>query len=331
MQQRITRRNGIKLIGLGALALSASLATHAQEKYPSRTITIVMPYPAGGGADAGMRVLAADMATTLGGTIIIDNRPGASGNIGAALAARAKPDGYTFLLAQVSPITINPHTFTSIGFDPLKDLIPVGLIGQNPMVITVHPSVPANNLSELVAYSKAHPGTLNYASTGNGGITHVATELLKMRTGLDATHVPYRGGAPALQGITAGQVQIMNDALVQLMPMVKAGKLKALAVTGAERFEGAPTVPTTAEEGIKDYTFSGWQGLMAPTGTPPEIVRQVKQALDKAMVSAKYTEFLVANVAPKARVYTTEDFQRLIQSDYERWGKVVRAANIKAE
>ncbi|MCJ0761656.1 Bug family tripartite tricarboxylate transporter substrate binding protein [Variovorax terrae] len=315
-----------------ALALAAApLGALAQGNYPNKPLTMIVPYPAGGAADNAARAAMNAMSAVLGQPIVIDNRPGAGGNIGVAVAANAKPDGYTLLLGHISPMVINPHTYSKLQVNPMKDLAPIGLFGSGPMILVVHPSVPAKNLQEFIAYAKAHPGQLNYASAGSGGTTHVAMELLASKAGIQMTHVPYKGGAPALQDLLAGRVQAMNDALPQLLPYVKEGKLRAIAVTGAQRSEFAPEVPTAAESGLPDYVLYGWLSLFVPAQTPMDVRRTLKSALDTAVTSKPFTDFLASASSPKIKPISMEEFTRFVQQEYERWGKVVRDANIRAD
>jgi tripartite-type tricarboxylate transporter receptor subunit TctC len=313
------------------VALAAPLQSFAEGAYPNRPITMIVPFPPGGAADNIARAAMNGLSTVLGQPVIVDNRSGAGGNIGTALAAAAKPDGYTLLLGHVSPISINPHTYSKLTVDPMKDLAPIGLLSSGPTILVVHPSVPAKTLAEFIAYAKANPGKINYASAGSGGTTHVSMELLSRQAGIQMTHVPYKGGAPALQDLLAGRVQAMNDALPQLLPYVKEGKLRALAVTSAQRSEYAPDVPTAVESGLPDYVLYGWLSVFVPAKTPPEIRRRIKEGLDKVVTSKAYTDFLTASSSPKVNPMSTEDFTRFVHAEYERWGRVVRDANIRAD
>ncbi|SFP45587.1 tripartite tricarboxylate transporter substrate binding protein [Variovorax sp. 770b2] len=309
-------------------ALSAPLQAYAQGDFPDKPITMIVPFPAGGAADSAARAAMNGLSIALGQPVIIDNKPGAGGNIGVAFAARAKADGYTLLLGHISPITINPHTYGKLAVDPMKELAPIGLISSGPMILVVHPSVPARTLPEFIAYAKANPGAVNYASAGAGGITHVAMELLSSKAGIQMTHVPYKGGAPALQDLLAGRVQAMSDALPQLLPYVKEGKLRAIAVTSAQRSPYAPDVPTAAEGGLHDYILSGWLSVFVPAKTPETIRRRIKEGLDVAVTSTAYADFLTAAFSPKIKPMSTEDFTKFVQAEYVRWGKVVHDANI---
>lgn len=327
----MNRSRFLALLIAPVLALGGPLVAHAQGDYPNKPITMVVPFPPGGAADNIARAATTGLSAALGQPVIIDNRPGAGGNIGTALAANAKPDGYTLLLGHVSPIAINPHTYGKLTVDTLKDLTPIGLLSSGPTILVVHPSVPAKTLQEFIAYAKANPGKINYASAGSGGTTHVSMELLSRQAGIQMTHVPYKGGSPALQDLLAGRVQVMNDSLPQLMPYVKEGKLRALAVTSALRSEYAPEVPTAVEGGLPDYVLYGWLSVFVPSKTPPEIRKRISQALDTVVTSKAYTDFLTASSSPKFKPMSTEDFTKFVHTEYERWGKVVRDANIRSD
>lgn len=314
-----------------AVASLAAPFVLAQTPYPNRPIMLIVPFPAGGAADVLARAAASAAALQLGQTIVIDNRPGAGGNIGVAAAANAAADGYTMLLGHISPMVINPHTFARMPVDPQKEFTPIGLISAGPMILVVHPSVPARNLQEFIAYAKANPDAINYASAGSGGITHVVMELLAREAGIRMTHVPYRGGAPALQDLLTGRVQAMNDSLPQLLPDAREGRLRAIAVTGAQRSVYAPDVPTAAESGLPGYVVSGWLGIFARTQTPPEILGRWKQALDAALASQAYIDFVARAMGTKPPPMTMEETAHFVRAEYDRWGQVTRDADIRAD
>lgn len=323
--------NRSKFLALALVLAAAPLVAQSQAPYPSKPITLIVPYPAGGAADSLARAAMKATSPLLGQPIVIDNRPGAGGNIGVVAAAKAPADGYTLLLGHISPMVINPHTYAKLLVDPMKELTPIGLISSGPMILVVHPDVPARNLKEFVAYAKANPGKLNYASAGTGGTTHVAMELLASKAGIEITHVPYKGGAPAMQDLLVGRVQAMNDSLPQLLPYVKDGRLRAIMVTSAQRSEYVPDVPTAAESGLPDYVLYGWLSIFAPAQTPLEVRRRFKEALDAGVTSKEYTDFLVQASSPKLKPLSMDDFTRFVRAEYERWGKVVRDANIRSD
>ncbi|MCJ0761654.1 Bug family tripartite tricarboxylate transporter substrate binding protein [Variovorax terrae] len=310
---------------------AAPLGVLAQGSYPSKPITLIVPFSAGGAGTELARAAMNAASPTLGQPIIVDNRPGAGGNIAVVAAAKAPPDGYTLLLGHISPMVINPHTYSQLPVDPMKELAPIGLISGGPQILVVHPSVSARNLQELIAYAKANPGKLNYASAGSGGLSHVAMELLMSKAGTQMVHVPYKGAVPAMQDLLTGRVQVMVESLPQLLPYVKDGRLRAIAVTSDKRSVYIPEVPTAAESGLPDYVLSSWLSIWAPAKTPIEVRRKIKDALDQAMASKAYTDFLAQSFGTKAPPMTMEEFARFAQSEYERWGKVVRDAHIRAD
>jgi tripartite-type tricarboxylate transporter receptor subunit TctC len=313
------------LLGLAGLAARAS----DSGSFPDRAITLIVPFPAGGGTDNAARAAARSMSKVLGAPVVVDNRPGAGGNIAVSAVARANPDGYTLLLGHISQIVINPHTYRSMPADPLRDLKPIGLISSSPMLLVVHPSLPVHNLQEFIAYAKKQPEALNYASAGTGGITHLAMELLASQANIRMTHVPYKGGAPALQDLLAGRVHATNDALPQLLQHVKQGKLRAIATTGMERSEYIPDVPTMAESGLPNYAMRGWLGVFAPSAVPAPVVQKVKDALDSAVSSKEYVDFLRAASSPPLKPISLPDFAEFVRTEHRRWGEVVRLAGVE--
>jgi tripartite-type tricarboxylate transporter receptor subunit TctC len=301
-----------------------------QSKYPQRAITIVVPTAPGGTTDFSARLIAEPLSKALGQPIVIDNKPGASGNIGNQFVARAKPDGYTLLLAYSGYQVGNPHLFKQIGWDPLKDFAPVAMLTRAPQVVAISPKLPVKNMQELIAYAKANPGKLNYASSGNGSIQHIAGELLKQQTGTFITHIPYRGSGPAVQDLMAGQVDLFITTPAGVVSQIEGGRLKGLAVTGKQRLRSMPTVPTAAEVGLPAYQLDSWFALYAPAGTPSEIVdllsAEVAKVLDQSEIRKKAeasgTEILKMN--PQA----LSDFTK---KELAYWGAVIQKAKISAE
>src|SRR5574343_487517 len=271
------------LLGAGA-ALAAPMTAQAQA-WPTKPVTIVVPFPAGGGTDAFARPLTAQLTKQLGMQVIIDNKGGAGGNVGATVAARAQPDGYTFFMGAVHH-AIAPAMYPKLDYNLVNDFVPVSMIANVPQVIVVNPQkVPAKDLKEFVAYVKANPGKLNYGSAGNGTSHHLAGELFKLQTKTFITHIPYRGAGPALQDLIAGQVDMMFDGLGSSANHIKAGRIKALAVAGTQRAPGFPDIPTSAEGGVPTYQVATWYGLWAPKGTPREVVEQMQAELKKALAT----------------------------------------------
>lgn len=320
------------LIGrLLAVAIASTAATSASaDVFPSKPVSMVVQFSAGGGTDNIARLIAPAMSQSLGQPVVIENKPGAGGNIGTESVARAKPDGHTILLGNVSPHVINPHTYPTMAVDPMKELTPVGLISQGPLVFIVDAALPVKTFAEFVAYVKARPGKVNYASTGTGGITHIATELLKAKAGLEMTHVPYKGTAQALQDLLGGHVQAMSDGLGSAMPQIKAGKVRALLLTGATRSAAMPDLPTATELGVPDYAFYGWLGLFAPVNTPPAVVATLRKALEAGLRDERFQSTVKSNGGEPGDRSSMADFAKQVQDDYQRWGAVARSANIKA-
>jgi tripartite-type tricarboxylate transporter receptor subunit TctC len=266
---------------LAAFTLTACAApgiAAAAAAWPEKPVTLVVPYPPGGPTDIVARVVAQGLGDALGQTVIVDNRSGAGGNIGADMVAKSAPDGYTLLLATTAH-AINMSLFKNLGYDTQTSFAPVSLLTKGPLVIVTRPGLPVHSVGELIALAKQRAGQLTFASSGNGQSTHLSAELFNTLAGTRMVHVPYRGSAPALTDVMGGQADLMFDTMLSSMPYVKAGKLQALAVTGAERSPAAPDLPTVAEAGLKNYEATAWNGLLAPVGTPPAVVQKLSAAL----------------------------------------------------
>jgi tripartite-type tricarboxylate transporter receptor subunit TctC len=315
------------IAAVAALALGAGLA--AAQDYPTRPIRVIVPYPPGGGTDVVARIISEPLAAELGQPIIIDNRGGAAGNVGTDLAAKAPADGYTILLT-LSSHTINPKLYDKLPFDVEKDLTPISLVAMIPQIVVANPSLAANNVQELIALAKAEPGKLNFASVGTGSPGHIAGELFKLKTGTDMVHVPYKGGGPAVTDTIGGQVQLLFVSMPAAWQFVKAGRLKAIAVTSAKRSLTAPDVPTIAESGVRDFVVDSWYGALAPAKTPPAIVARLNAAFVKVLANPQVKEKLFAQGA-EAAPSTPAEFERLIKDELAKWEYVIRAANIKPE
>ena len=319
---------------LGATAAAVALVfgsvAHAQGKFPDRPITIVVPSSPGGSTDFTARLIAEPLSRALGQSVVVENKAGAAGNIGNQFVAKAKPDGYTWVLAYSGYQVGNPHLFKKAGWDPIKDFTPVAMLTRAPQVVAARGNLPVNNLRELVAYAKANPDKLNYASSGNGSIQHIAGELFKQMTGASITHVPYKGAGPAVQDLLGGQVDLFFTTPASVVSHIKADKLKGLAVTSGTRLSSLPQVPTTRESDLKDFTLDSWFALYAPAGTPNEVVQQLNTEIVKILA--------MPEVKKKA-----EDAGTLIDhmgpaqlGDYTRkelayWGRVIQAAKITAD
>jgi tripartite-type tricarboxylate transporter receptor subunit TctC len=304
-------------------------AVHAADTYPSRPIRMIVAYPPGGGTDQVGRVMADQLTATLGQNVVVDNRGGATGNIGTELAARAVPDGYTLLMGNVAPNAVNVSLFKKLGFDPVKDFAPVSLVAITPNILVAHPSIPVKTIKELIAYAKAKPGTLNFPSAGVGSSSHLAGELLKSLAGISMVHVPFKGGGPALIAVIAGEVQIMFATMPAAMPHVKSGKVKPLAVTTGKRSQAMPELPTIAESGVKGYDASTWYGLLAPARTPQAIITRLHGDTVKILAGPTRQRLEVQGFEPEGG--TPSEFTAYIKSEIIKWAKVIKDAGIPAE
>jgi tripartite-type tricarboxylate transporter receptor subunit TctC len=299
-------------------------------QYPAKAIRIVTPYAPGGTADILARVVAQKLSEAWGQQVVIDNRPGASGMIGADIAAKAPPDGYTLLMAYTAEIAITQSLFKSMTYDPVRDLAPVTLAAVTPMIFVVHPSLPARNVQELIALAKTRPGELPYASAGNGSPAHLAFELLQRNTQVTIIHVPYKGAAPALTDLLGGHVVMFFSGMPPAMPHVKAGKLRAIAVSTAKRSPAAPDVPTVAESGVRDFDISTWFGVLVPAATPKEIVAKLNAEISRALTLPDVKERLAregAETAPNS----PEQFGRFVQSEIAKFAKIIKESGARAD
>lgn len=332
MPDSITRRR--LAVGAAAAAGVAMLPTSrlafAQKGWPEDTIRLVIPFPAGGTTDIVGRIVGAELSEALGVSVIADNRAGAGGNIGADIVAEAKPNGYTMLVCTVGTHGINTSLYSKMPYDAVKDFAPVTLLATVPNVVVVHPTVPAKTLQELIELLKAEPGKLNYASSGNGTSIHLSAELFKTMTGTKMAHIPYKGSAPAIADLLGGQVQLMFDNLPSALPHIQSGKLRALAVTSANRFVTLPDLPTVAEAGVPGYAASSWFGLVAPAGTPPEIVDKTYQAVAAALKKPEVRDKMLAQGAEPAPMPPAE-FAKFIQTEIDKWAKVVKDSGAKVD
>jgi tripartite-type tricarboxylate transporter receptor subunit TctC len=312
------------------LAILPWLPAAVAQPYPSKPIKLVVTFPAGGGADFVGRVIAGKLSETLGQPVVVDNRAGAGGMIGNEVIAKSAPDGYSLLLGAAGALTIAPNLYEKVTFDSIKDFEPVALIASSPFVLTLNPSVPANTLNELTAFAKANPGKLNFASSGTGGAPHLAGELYKTMAGVNLVHVPYKGLAPAITDLLGGQVQVLFADVGLVLPHIKAGKLKAVAVTGSQRSAALPEVPTMMEAGLAEYQAGTWYGILAPAATPSAIVARLNAEVRKVLaLSDVKSQFAAQGVDPAPS--TPEQFATLIRGDLNKWSKLIKEVNIKAE
>lgn len=315
-------------LAMAAFALGLPTLSRAQD-YPDHALRLVVPYPPGASTDAVSRIVGAKAATTLGQSIIVDNRGGASGNIGTEIVAKAAPDGYTFGLGTDATHAANAHLFRHPAFDPLKDFTPLALAAMNPIVLVVNPACPAKNLAELVAWVKANPSKGGFGSSGTGSPHHLAGELLRMRTGAPFVHVPYRGGGPALNDTLAGQISILFASAITVLPHIKTGKLRALGVTTPKRYAGLPDVPAIAET-LPDFDVPSWLAFFGPAKLPAPIARRLSDALVGALRDPEVNEKLTVN-GMEVVAGGPEQLAALQRKDYEFKGKLIREAGIHAE
>ncbi|MES2972285.1 MAG: tripartite tricarboxylate transporter substrate binding protein [Pseudomonadota bacterium] len=309
------------------LALAAPLAF--AQAFPSKPITLVVPNPPGGLVDGSARLLNEPLARILGQSVVVDNKAGGSGNVAYGQVARAAPDGYTLLTSYSAYHVGNPSLMPKLPWAQ-KDLAPVALITAATNVIALHPSVPANNLKEFIAYLKVNPGRLSYASQGNGSLSHVGTEMFKMQTGTSMVHIPYRGSGPAIADVLSGQVQVFMTTPPSVMGHVQAGKLKGVAVTSTSRHPGLPQVPTTAEAGLKGFELEAWVAIFAPAGTPPDVVNKLSAAIKQAMELPE-TRTRAAAAGIDIRYQPPADLAALVQRETAFWAKTIESARITAE
>ena len=318
----------IAVLTLAAAAGFTPLASLAQDAYPSKAIRFVVPYPPGGPTDLMARLLQGELQTRLGVTVVIDNKAGAGGNVGSADVAKQAPaDGHTLLLAASGPMAVNSTLYKSMPFNPLTDLAPVIQISSFPLVLEVHPKVPAKNLKELIAYAKTNKKDLSFASAGNGTPQHLAGELFNTQMGIEIAHIPYKGAGPALNDLLGGQVQVMFDVLGSSLPHIQGGKLVPLAVTSAKRSPQLPNVPTMAEAGVAGYEFSAWHGIAVRAGTPKPIIDKLNATLNVIFNDAEFHKKWEAIGTPVVGG-TAEKFADLIKRDTVRLGKVVKDAGV---
>jgi tripartite-type tricarboxylate transporter receptor subunit TctC len=324
------RRQVLGLLGLG-LGLGLAPAAQAQTAgFPQKPVRIVVPYTTGGSNDVIARLLAQQLQDIWGQSVVVENKPGAAGNIGAADIAKAAPDGHSLLLTNINIVSMNPALIANMPFDPQRDFAPVSLLGTTALALVVHPSVPAGSVRELIELARREPNRLNYASSGNGSPQHMSAEMFKAMTKTNLTHVPYRGAAPAVTDLLAGQVQVTIGVVNQLIPHVRAGKLRALGVTTRKRLPQLPDVPTLDEAGVPGYESEIWLGLAAPAATPAALVEQINQAVRRAMAVPDIVSRLQAQ-GIDVLVSTPDQMRQRGVADLKRWGDIIRAAGIKVD
>ena len=312
-------------------ALLASAATQAAaQSYPAKAVHVVVPFPPSGAADLLTRALGKQLGETWGQAVVTDNRPGAGGNIGAEAVARSAPDGYTLLMAAVTTHAVSMSLYSKLGYDLEKDLVPVTLVANVPHILVAHPSVPGKTLGDVIAYLKGQGNKVNFASQGNGTLSHLEFELMKSMAGFSANHVPYKGSAPAMIDLLAGNVVLLFDSIPSALPQVRAGKLKGIAVASSRRSPVLPELPTLSEAGLAGFAADNWFGVMAPAGTPAAIVAKLNSDLTRALDSAEVKE-IVARQGGELMASTPQQMAAQIRSDREKWGRVVRESGARIE
>jgi tripartite-type tricarboxylate transporter receptor subunit TctC len=311
-------------------AFCFSIASAFAQSYPDRPVRILVGYPPGGGTDLVARLIAPSLSERWQQPVVVENRPGANAIIATEAVVKAKPDGYTLLMAYATELAVNPATFRKLPYDPVRDLAPIAQLGSAPLVIAIHPSVPAQNLRELIALAKAKPGELSYSSSGNGSVHHFAGELFKLGAGVDLLHVPYKGSGPAAADAVAGQVQMNFASAASVLRFVQAGRLRALAVTSRERSPQLPAIPTAIESGIPELELTSWYGLLAPAGTPPEVIRKVAADAAAALAAPEMRKGFEAQGLDIAQS-SPAAFAQFIRQEAAKFTRIAQAANIHQE
>ena len=321
--------NNSKLLALVAAAFLAVPSLTPAQTFPTKPVRIIVPFPPGGGTDVVSRLLGQKLGEAWGQQVVIDNRPGASMMIGHELGAKAPPDGYTLIMSSNNH-TINPSVYKKIPYDTVKDFAPVTLVGNSPLVLVVHPTLPVKRTKELIALAKSRKGELTYASSGSGGPLHMAGELFKLRAGVDMTHVPYKGSGPAETDLVGGHVQVLFAGPVSASPYIKAGRMKPLAVTSLKRSIAFPNLPTIAEEVLPGYEAGIWWGVLAPAATPRDVVNKLHADFVKVLAMPDTKQRMLSQGGEPVGS-TPEQFQKMIVTEIAQWAKVVKAAGIKAD
>jgi len=314
------------LLAFAALTCAAALA----QSWPTKPVRVIVPYPPGGTSDILARALAPGLEAAFGQPFVVENKAGATGNLGADFVAKSAPDGHTLLLADIGSLAISPSVFAALPFDPVRDFAPVAMVAYSPHILAVHPSVPASSVKELIAYAKANPGKLNFAVSGIGGANHLAGIDFAQRTGIKWTYIPYKGGSQAIADLMGGQAQVMFNGMLATYPAVREERLKAIAISSARRFSAAPDLPTVAESGVPGFETGSWQGIVAPARTPPDIVNKLHDTVMGILATPAMKERL-DKAGAEVRPMTPAQFGAFIASEKARWAKVVRESGEKFE
>ena len=318
------------LVTMIAALPASQVAAQAAPEWPTKNITLITPYAAGGSADTRMRLLARKLTEKLGQPIVVENKGGAGGVIGTAAIAKATPDGYTIGSGNMAPLAVNPSMMKKMPYDPVKDITPIILIEQAPLVLSVANSLPVKNLAELIALAKKEPGKLTFGSSGVGGAHHLSGEMFRETTGLEITHVPYKGGSPAATDLMAGHLSMMFEMGYSALPSIQAGKIHALAVTSKTRLAILPDVPTMAESGVADFESYNWQGIIGPAGMPAPIIAKLNKVLNEVLQDPDVIK-AIADTGSQARGGSPEAFAQFIETERAKWAKVIKSAGIKPE
>jgi tripartite-type tricarboxylate transporter receptor subunit TctC len=322
----LNRRQALALAAAGAVIPAAA----QQAGFPNKTVRIIVPYTTGGSNDVIARLLAQQLQTQWGQPVVVENRPGAAGNIGSAEVAKAAPDGHTLLLTNINITSMNPALIANMPFDPQKDFAPISLLGTTTLALVVHPSVPANSVADLISLAQKEPGKLNYASSGNGSPQHMSAEMFKAMTRTQITHVPYRGAAPAVADVVGGQVQVTVGVVNQLIAHIRSGRVRALGVTSLKRLAQLPEVPTLDEAGVRGYESEIWLGLAAPGATPAPLIEQINQDVRRAMSNPEVVSRLQGQ-GIDVLLSTPAQMRQRSLDDLKRWGDIIRSAGIKLD
>ena len=313
-----------------SLAFLVFVSHAAAQPYPSKPVHIIVPFPPAGAADLLTRALGKKLAETWGQPVVADNRPGAGGNIGAEAAAKSAPDGYTLLMGAVTTHAVSMSLYSKLGYDLEKDLVPISLVANVPHILVANPTVPAKNLTEVIAYLKQQGGKVNFASQGNGTLSHLEFELMKSMGGFSANHIPYKGSAPAMADILAGTVVLLFDSIPSSLPQVRAGKLRGIAVASSRRSPVLPDLPTLSEAGLAGFSADSWFGLMAPAGTPREVIAKLNADVQKSLESPEVKD-IITKQGGEVTGSSPEQMAAQIRGDRQKWGRVIRESGAKIE